>query len=64
MNLSNVGSGSGYYITEGKAIKITWSKASRDAKTIYKDENNQILEVNDGNTFVQLQPSGQTPVIS
>ena len=64
VNLSNVGTGSGYYITEGKAIKITWSKASRDAKTIYRDENNQILEVNDGNTFVQLQPSGQTPVIS
>lgn len=64
INLSNVGNGSGYYITEGKAIKITWSKSGRDAKTIYRDENNQILEVNDGNTFVQLQPSGQMPVIS
>lgn len=64
INLGNIGSGSGYYISEGKAIKITWSKTSRSSKTVYKDENNEILKVNDGNTFVQIEPSGQLPVIS
>ncbi len=64
IELGNIGTGSGYYITEGKAIKITWSKASRSAKTVYKDENNKTLVLNDGNTFVQIQPKGQTPVIN
>ncbi len=64
INLGNIGTGDGYYITEGKAVKITWSKSSRSSKTIYKDENGQVLKVNDGNTFVQIQPSGQTPTIN
>lgn len=64
INLGNIGTGSGYYISEGKAIKITWEKTSRLAKTVYKDENKEILKVNDGNTFVQIQPSKETPVIS
>lgn len=64
INLGNIGSGTGYYISEGKAIEITWSKKDRSSKTIYKDENGDILRVNDGNTFVQIQPSNQSPVIS
>jgi len=64
INLGNIGTGSGYYITEGKAIKITWSKKDRASKTVYKDENGNVLKINDGNTFVQIQPSNQKPVIS
>lgn len=64
IELGNIGTGSGYYITEGKAIDITWTKTSRSSKTIYKDENNKVLKLNDGNTFVQIQPKGQTPVIN
>lgn len=60
IKLGNIGSGKGYYISEGKAIKITWQKKSRKDKTIYKDENGQILKVNDGNTFIQIQPAGKT----
>lgn len=59
VNLSNIGSGDGYYISEGKAIKITWEKSSRSSKTIYKDENGKSLKVNDGNTFIQIQPTGK-----
>ena len=60
-NLNNIGSGEGYYITEGKAIEITWSKASREAKTIYKVKaTGEELKVNDGNTFIQVQPKGQS----
>jgi len=32
-NLDTVGSGEGYYITNGKCIEIKWSKASRTEKT-------------------------------
>lgn len=55
--LDNLGSGEGYYISEGKAVKITWSKESRENKTVYKFENGEELIVNDGNTFIQIVPT-------
>ena len=61
--LSNIGSGTGYYISEGYAVPIKWSKESRRAKTVYKDLAGNILKVNDGNTFIQIQPKGQTLTI-
>ncbi len=63
-NLNNVGSGTGYYISEGYAVPITWSKSSRSATTIYKYENGDELVVNDGNTFIQIQPKNKTLTIS
>ena len=62
--LDNVGSGEGYYITEGKAIKITWEKSSKSAKTVYKvKETGKELVVNDGNTYIQIYPNGQSMTI-
>lgn len=55
-NLSNVGTGSGYYITDGYAVPITWSKTSRSAQTIYKYKNGEEIVVNDGNTYIQIAP--------
>ena len=55
-DLSNVGTLDGYYITNGKAIKIECYKASRTAQTIYRDLDGNEIEVNDGNTFVQIVP--------
>ncbi|MBR5662024.1 MAG: DUF3048 domain-containing protein [Bacilli bacterium] len=56
--LNNVGSGTGYYISEGYAIPIKWKKDSRKSKTIYTLEDGSELKVNDGNTFIQIQPTG------
>ncbi|MDD3048933.1 MAG: DUF3048 domain-containing protein [Bacilli bacterium] len=61
--LTNIGSGTGSYISNGYSIPITWSKSSRAAKTIYKDTLGNVLKVNDGNTFIQIQPTGQTLTI-
>ena len=55
-DLSNVGTLKGYYITNGKAIEIECYKASRTAQTIYRDLEGNEIEVNDGNTFVQIVP--------
>ncbi len=63
-NLDNIGSGTGYYISDGYAVPITWSKTSRSAKTIYKLKNGAELKVNDGNTYIQIQPVGGTLSIS
>lgn len=54
--MNTVGSKDGYYITNGKAIKITCEKTTRSAQTFYKDENGNEIDVNDGNTFVQICP--------
>lgn len=54
--LNNIGNGTGYYITEGYAVPIKWEKASRESKTIYTYLNGEEIKVNDGNTFIHLQP--------
>ena len=62
--MKNIGSGEGYYISEGYAIPITWEKSSRSSKTIYKVKaTGEELIVNDGNTFIQIQPEIQTLTI-
>lgn len=55
-DLKNIGDLDGYYITNGKAIKIICSKSSRTEKTVYKDLAGNEINVNDGNTFVQICP--------
>lgn len=63
-NLDNIGSGEGYLITNGYAVPITWEKKSRSSKTVYKYKNGEVINVNDGNTYIQIQPSGQKLSIS
>lgn len=63
LDIQDVGSGNGYYITNGKAIEITWSKKDRKSKTIYKDKNGNIITLNDGNTFIELQPTNQKTIL-
>ena len=57
--LENIGSGTGYYISNGYSIPIKWEKESRSSQTKYYYENGEELIVNDGNTFIQIQPKGQ-----
>ena len=55
--LKNIGTFDGYYITNGKAIKIKCTKNARDEKTVYKDLQGNEIKVNDGNTFVNICPT-------
>lgn len=55
--IHNIGTGTGYYISEGIAIPITWEKKTRFEKTVYKYMNGTILDINDGNTYIQLYPN-------
>lgn len=54
--LDNVGTRDGYYITNGKAIKIKCKKSSRTEQTVYEDLAGNEIKVNDGNTFIQICP--------
>ena len=61
--LNTVGSGKGYYITDGNAIKIKWSKSSRNAQTQYTDGTGNTIVLNPGQTWVQVVPiSGKVSV--
>ena len=62
-DIENIGSGTGYYISGGYAVPITWEKSSRSSQTKYYLESGEELVVNDGNTFIQIQPEGQTLTI-
>ena len=59
-DFSNVGSGDGFYITEGKAIPIKWEKSDRSSQTIYKYLDGNEIVVNDGNTYIGIVPLGNT----
>ncbi len=54
--IDNIKTLKGYYITNGKAVEITCEKTSRSGKTLYKTLDGKEIEVNDGNTFVQICP--------
>ena len=54
----NIGTGEGYYITDGVSLPITWEKKDEKSKTIYKiKETGEELVVNDGNTYIQIYPT-------
>ena len=55
--LKNIGTFDGYYITNGKAIPIKCTKEARDEKTVYTDLDGNVINVNDGNTFVHICPT-------
>ena len=60
--LNNIGTGKGYYITDGYSIPITWTKTSRNGQTVYKKLNGEEITVNDGNTFIQIAPKDSAKI--
>ncbi len=54
--LKNIGTFDGYYLTNGKVIEIKCIKNARDERTIYQDLEGNEIEVNDGNTWINICP--------
>ncbi|MCL2165185.1 MAG: DUF3048 domain-containing protein [Oscillospiraceae bacterium] len=59
-DMSDVGKGEGYFITNGMAEKISWSKSSRTSPTSYTylSSGDQVL-LNPGQTYIQIVPDGR-----
>lgn len=55
-----VGSGDGYYISEGAYIPIKWSKSSVSDMTQYTTADGQPLSVNTGKTWISIFPNDIT----
>ena len=63
-DLKNIGTGKGYYLTNGASIPITWEKSSRSAQTVYKYLDGTKITVNDGNTWIHIVPDSGNISIS
>ena len=61
--IKNIGTFDGYYITNGKAIKIKCTKTARNKQTVYRDLEGNEIDVNDGNTFINICPINAEIVI-
>lgn len=57
MTYNAIGSDKGFYITNGKAIPITWSKASETGMTHYYTADGAEITVNRGKTYIGFIPS-------
>lgn len=53
-NLHTVGRGEGYYITNGYAVPIQWSKPDRYSKTVYTYADGNEINVSDGRTYIEV----------
>ena len=53
-NLNLVGDGDGYFVTNGQAVPIKWSKADRTSKTKYTYLDGTEIEVSDGRTYIEV----------
>lgn len=54
---NTIGTGTGYFITNGKAIPVSWSKASDTDPTRYFDTNGNQIKLNTGKTYVAIVPN-------
>ena len=48
----------GYYMTEGKAIPVTWEKDGEFGVTHYYDADHREIVLNQGKTWVCIIPTG------
>ncbi len=55
LKMTQKGDGKGWYVTRGKAMKITWHKdKNKSGQTKYYDENGEEITLNNGKTFIQI----------
>ncbi len=56
--------GEGYYITNGKRMKIKWRKNEPEGKMCYYDEDGNVLTINPGKTYIAAYPTSRKKLIS
>jgi len=63
-DMSTVGSGSGYFISGGRYIRINWFRADKSSQFIYACENGNIIDLGRGKTYVGFVPLNTTTTIN
>jgi hypothetical protein len=59
-----VGKGSAVILAQGKQLKVSWSKASPTAMTVYTDETGAPVQVPQGRVLLMLPPTGGSVTVS
>ena len=52
----------GYYFTQGRGIKITWTKESDYSPTRYYDMDGNEIQLNTGHTYIGIAQAGREPI--
>ena len=60
LDITVAGSGKGYYITNGYAREITWTKETKKSQTVYKYLDGSEVKINDGNVYVNFFNKSKT----
>lgn len=55
-----IGKGNGLLFRNGENLKITWSKASRTSRTLFKNEAGQEINLVPGNIWIEILPLSST----
>ena len=63
-DLYDTGEGTGYFITNGKAVPIKWYKENRGSKTKYTYNDGTEIEVSDGRTYIEVHVPNKEVTIS
>lgn len=56
--------GEGYYITNGKRMKIKWRKNEEEGTMCYYDMQGNVLNINPGKTYIVAYPTSRKKLIS
>ena len=64
LDIDVVGEGAGWYVTQGKAVEITWSKESVDELARYYDADGNELQLNPGKTWIEVVDPGDPVTFS
>jgi len=59
MDIEN-STGKGYYITNGKAVEISWTMKEADRSLQYFDASGKELTINPGKTYIAVFPNDRT----
>lgn len=54
LDMTLTGKGKGWYITDGKATKITWEKKKKNGRTTYRYKDGSDIVLNNGKTAIQM----------
>jgi len=63
-DMSTVGSGKGYFASNGRIISINWQRADKSSQFIYTDGNGNQIELGRGKTYIGIVPNLASTVVS
>ena len=62
-NVETVGRGEGVYISNGRAVPVTWERSDRKAQTVWRDEQGNTLTINPGNLWICVLPDHRDLIV-